>query len=83
MSTPTKRKTRYIVGVFKNGRGAGLLTVFARSKKEAEQCAKNVIGYRKLDIGSIESFRKWATPRVRQVAIDTFISQNWNRAMRA
>ncbi len=79
---PRRYNARYIVGVFKNGRGAGLLTVFGRSKKQAEQAARNVIGRRKLVIGSVQSFREWATPQVRQMAVDDFVFRNWNRAMR-
>lgn len=73
---------RYIVSVFRNGRGAGLLSVFGKSKKEAEQTARNFIGSRRLVIGSVQSFREWATPKVRQMALDDFICRNWNRIMR-
>lgn len=72
---------RYIVGVFRNGRGAGLLTVFGRSKKQARAAALNVIGKRKLEIGPIESFRKFATPQVKEMAVDFFVAKHWNKAM--
>ena len=78
---PRRYKTRYIVSVFRNRRGAGLLIVFGHSRKEAEQNAKNLIGRRKLEIASVQTFREYATPTMMQYAVEDMIYRNWNPLM--
>lgn len=74
---------RYIISCFnrKTKRGAGLLSLFARSNKEAMAMAENILRGSKDMPHDAELFTTFER-RVRIQAVNEFIHRAWNPAMK-
>ena len=69
-------KIRYIAKIMKGDRGAGLLSIHAKSKVEAKRMAQNIVGQKpwNLTCESVESFRGFEK-RVRLNAVNELITR--------